>query len=88
MHCASKVSVNHVYLSLFVYSTLRRKVKRPSAAGVNFLAKFFRIKSKFIQHYEFLEKLEDFFGKSCWRARSCSLITSFIQMVLLIQGFP
>ena len=66
------------------YSTLERKVKRPSAAGVNFLTKFFQIKSKFIQQYEFLEKLDDFFGKSCWRARSRSLITSSIQMALLI----
>lgn len=41
-------------------------------------------KSKFIQQFEFLEKLKDFYGNCCWRARSCSLTTFSIQIFFLI----
>jgi len=34
-------------------------------------------KSKFIQQFEFLDNLEDLYGKRCWRAKSCSPTTFF-----------
>jgi len=41
------------------------------------------LKSKFIRQLEFSEKLEDFYGKCCWRARPCSPTTSSIQIILI-----
>ena len=42
------------------------------------------IKSKFTRHFEFLENLEDIYGKCCWRARSCSPATFSILIFLVL----
>ena len=51
------------------------------------------LKSKFICQFEFLENLEDIYGKCCWRARSCSPATfsianlvSFIEIQIIIKS--
>jgi len=39
------------------------------------------LNSKFIQHFEFLESLEDLYGKCGWRAQPCSPTTFSIQIL-------
>jgi len=41
------------------------------------------LKVKLIRQFEFSEKLEDFYGKWCWRARSCSPTTFPIKIFLI-----
>jgi len=43
------------------------------------------LKSKFIQHFEFSENLEDLYGKCSWRARPCSPTTFSIQIFSLFS---
>ena len=45
------------------------------------------LRSKFMQHFEFLENLEDLFEKCSWRARPCSPTTFSIQSSYFFQKF-
>jgi len=45
------------------------------------------LKSKFTRQFEFLENLEDFYGKCCWKARSYSPTAFSIQIFLIFKKF-